>query len=163
MGRNISQIEQRERDIGPGLAEHRCRPFQNFRGGPCPVRTGRQGAQCPQPTRADHLRGRLRTRAEYTADSTGFVPQRAVGEGEIAFFPISVPVHGKHFVLVEGSSLPSQHRGQHGAYRVPYLRPHSLGWAAHRGRMFGTEHRQVGIVVNLHQLRSPEDHHGEPG
>ncbi len=94
---------------------------------------------------------------------TGLVPERTIGEREITLLLIAVSIHGEHFVLVAESSFAGQYRGQHRSDGIPYLRPHFRGCSAHRGRMFVAEHRHVGVVVNLHQPRSPEDHYGEPG
>ena len=115
-----------------------------------------------QPALALDLTRRFRAGAEHPGDAAQLVPDGTVGEGEPGFLGIAVAQHHQRQILVE-SRFSGQRAVDQGTDIVPNFRPHLGEGPAERLRVLGSEDRQIGVVVQECQFRSPGDEHRELG
>src|SRR4029453_17386054 len=115
-----------------------------------------QVAQRGETTLAEHPARGLGYDAEDPAYLARLDPHRVVRDVEVGLLGEAMPVHVERMVRrVEG--LTGHHdllekRPQH----VPDLAPHLPAGSAQHAGMLVTQHRNVGVVVELDPLRSPE-------
>ena len=91
------------------------------------------------------------------------LPDRAVGEDEIALLGEAVPVQRQH-EIDERRRRPLHDAGEHRADDVPDLGERLARARAHRARVLRRpEDGAVAVVVELRVFRSPRDVHREAG
>ena len=97
-----------------------------------------------------------------SADAACFVPDGAVGEGEPGFLGIAVPQHYQRQVFME-RRFPGKGAVHQRADVRPDIRPYLGERLAERLRMLGAEDRQIAVVIEERQFRSPGYEHRELG
>ena len=117
----------------------------------------RQGSQPPS---IDDFWGHLSRGTEQSRDGAGFVTNRAVGKRIIGFLHKISAIH-EQANLVEGSLAILEDLVCQRAADVPNLRPNlGRGLSQRPGVFGGTQHLNVGIVVEESGFRAPADPHG---
>ena len=157
----VRQIEQRERHIDRVA-------FEDRRGAHAGVDVrghGRRGLrQVPQrgepPLAVDAAR-RFRDDGEQTAHAAAFVANRAVREREPAVFRIAVPLE-RQVPVVDRKRLAAANALEFRSDDGPDFRKNVAARLPER-RMFRAQDRSIPVVVEETEIRSPRDHHGEPG
>ena len=137
----------------PARLAHACRA----------ARAGRQRLRRLQPPLAEDALGGLRHRDEDAADRAGLLPNRAVGEDEVALLGEAVTVQRQH-EIDERRRRPLHDAREHRADDVPDLGERLARAGAHRARVLRRpEDGAVAVVVELCVFRSPRDVHREAG
>ena len=159
--RFVGEIEERETDVAAIFAHHPRRHRAHRRN----VVDGRGGAaeltQGPQAARRDHLRGRFRHGGEGADHRPLLVVDRAVREREVRLFAEALAVEEQERVLRPGGLAALEHALEHRPDDRPDLRPHLAARGAERGRVLGTEHLGVAVVVDERELRAPPEEERE--
>ncbi len=163
--RVVEQVGQRKRDVRLVLVEHRGRLVARLLS-----RLGLGGARAQLAQRAElpfavNLFGGLGHGGEHAADAgplDGVVRDGAVRDDEVRLLQEPPPVDQHVQIVAPRRRLAAVRRLDHRADDVPDLRPAFGGGLAHRARMLVAQHGPVGVVVDLDELRSPPQQHGEP-
>ena len=163
----VDEVEGGERGVGVPGAQQVDELAAGFLHGRAPAggfdRGRRQRAQDAEPSLAQHPGRGLAHRRADADHRPGGVAQRAVGVGEVALLEEPVAVARQEQVFrpagdaVQGVlELRADDR--------PGLRPGLGARAAEAGGVLGlAEDGLPRIVVEHQEIRSPPDHHGEPG
>ena len=166
LARVVQQVEQRERDVGLVLLEHRAGQRARLHGG-----LGLGGARAQLTQRAQlplavHLLRRLRHGREHAADAgplDGLVGDRTVRDDEMRLLQEPAPVDQQVQIVAPRRRLAAVRGLDHRADHVPDLRPAFGGRLAHRPRVLVAQHRPIRVVVELDELRAPPQQHRRIG
>ena len=157
----VQQIEQREGNVVRVRGQNVGGGAADFFGSLQPGGAGGHVPQRPQAARPDHLLRRLRDRREDAADAAGFVADRTVGEGEIAFLGVAVPLHHQQQVVRPSRPARLQDAVQHGIDDRPDFGPDVPAATAQRGGVLDAENAHVRIVIEHDEVGAPPDDDGE--
>src|SRR4029078_231244 len=99
----------------------------------------------------------FRTRASRAADRPGVVADRTVGKREVGLLEETLSVHREQEVLVPDGALALVHVRELRSDDRPDLRPDDRRRLPERGRVLASQDRYVAVVVEVEELRPPED------
>ena len=151
----IEQVEAHERDVRPARREGRQRQPARLRRRPALPGTP-QIAQGSEPTLAEHASGRLAHDAEDAADPAGFVPHGIVGNVEVRLLGEAVSDHVQGKIVGSECLTRLDDAVEERAEDVPDLGPYLTSGQTEHGAVLAAEHWNVGVVVELDQLGTPE-------
>ena len=125
---------------------------------------GAELAQYSDPTFANDLLGGFVHGGQHTTDAARrtFIRNRTVSDRKVRFFRKSVSNELDLQILHPGRRPPEEGRVDQRFQNVPDLGPALRNRPAQEPRMFGTQDRPIGIVVDLDVLRPPPQQHGKP-
>jgi hypothetical protein len=158
----LDQVEERERNVEAILSEGRRRHLARE---PWRPRLGSAGAELAQRlelTLAVHLLGGFGHGREHPADASRphrFVGHRAVRDLEVRLFEEAFAVDEQGEIVAPGGRFPGKWSFDHRLDDVPDLGPALAPGLAHGSGMLGSGNRNVGVVVELHEPRSPPQEH----
>jgi hypothetical protein len=115
-----------------------------------------------EPPLGHDLGGDVGAGAEEACDGPRFVPHGRIGEGEMRFLRIALPLHDEGDV-VHVDRMPGIGLLDDGPEVVADLGPHVQERPAQGRRMFPREDLRVGIVVEKGGFGPPGDEHGLGG
>ena len=157
----VGEIGQRKRQIARLLGETVFKRRHHFRAGRGRRQSRAEIAQGRQLPLADDALRHLGDDAEHALRRPGVVGERGIGERVIGFLgkAAALQIQQQRFV-------PRRHaRGEHTfdarADGGPDLGPHMIGAAADHPTALDADRRQISVVAEKCQLRSPSHPHGE--
>ena len=158
---SIGEKDHRERHIARTAGKAGLQPFHDLGARGCGGQRGADIAQHAQLTFADHPLGDLGHNAQHAGGRTRVVGERRVGEGVIGFLgePAALQVQQQGFVpgrLACGENMLDT-RPDIG----PNLRPYLVRPAADHPVALQTDGRQVSVVTEERQFRTPGHPHSE--
>jgi hypothetical protein len=107
---------------------------------------------------SDNALSRLAHNAEDTFNLAGFVPNRRIGDVEVHILRVAVPLDVERAILSEHSLAGLKNAPQERFKILPQLRPILPRWPTKCSRMLAPDSRGVGVVVQSHKVRTPEQH-----
>ena len=142
LGRRRERAEGRARDLGLGARRGQ--------------RLAERGERL-QPPRPEHARARLVHGGEHARDLAVVAADRAERVGEVGLLEEAHALEQQRLVLLPGGLGRLDDAVQHRPDLVPDLRPDVAQRHAHRRRVLGAQHRDVGVVVDRDEVGAPED------
>ena len=161
-GRRVGDADRDRRQVARVGREHGQRPEDDVGGVLDVGQPLAEAAQQLDPAAVDDLLGRLGRDVHAPLDRAVGGEDRGVGEREVALLQEAAPRQRDGLVLDPGRAVPGEDRGHHRPDHVPGLGEHLARRRAQRRRMLAPDERRVGLVVDQHELRAPEQGDGKP-
>src|SRR5581483_10575659 len=120
-------------------------------------------AQRAQTTFSNDAFGSFVDGGKDAADAARFIANRTVRKREVALLRITIALEQQQEIIGPGSFSTLKDTAEHGANRLPDLRPAILSGGTQGRRVFGSEDLLVSVVVEHHQFSSPPHHDGKAG